>query len=586
MSRTNIVDLIDDFVPLRRSGSNHSACCPFHDEKTPSFTVSDSKQFYHCFGCGAHGTAVGFLMEYERMSFPEAIHELASRVNLTVPSEAGTENIPKSINLTPLYDLLEQTNEFYQQQLRDHQKASVAINYLKDRGLSGTIAKKFNIGYAPEGWNNLSEHVSSNLNLLVDAGLSIKKNENNRCYDRFRNRIMFPIRDTRGRVIGFGGRVLGDDTPKYLNSPESSVFHKGKELYGLFEARKADNHPDKLLVVEGYTDVVALAQYEIQYAVATLGTSATAQHMELLYRHTPEVVFCFDGDRAGIDAAWRALRQTLPAMKSGRQARFLFLPNGEDPDSLIRKEGKAAFEQRISTANSLSTYLFEHLSQDIDLSALDGRARLAELAQPLIKEIPDGIFKSLLIQELTARTQVDTNTLSKNMQNEELTTRRQKNPYSAQKKHKTQLTPMRKAIMFLIQDPQLAQYCSNSTWLSEFDNAGANVLLRLFEILHARPHLHTGAILELWPDKKEQQYLSQLACRNILTPEAGMKVEFLGLLKLLQTEQQQEKNQALFSNPKPGLLTELSELSYEERKEFMKKLAKPPKNKGNRSDPS
>jgi len=518
-------------------------------------------------------------MEYERMSFPEAIHELASRANLTVPSEAGTENIPKSINLTPLYDLLEQTNEFYQQQLRDHQKASAAINYLKDRGFSGRIAKKFNIGYAPEGWNNLSEQVSNNVNLLVDAGLSIKKNENNRCYDRFRNRIMFPIRDTRGRVIGFGGRVLGDDTPKYLNSPENAIFHKGKELYGLFEARKADSHPDKLLVVEGYTDVVALAQYEIQYAVATLGTSATAQHMELLYRHTPEVVFCFDGDRAGIDAAWRALRQTLPAMKSGRQARFLFLPEGEDPDSLIRQEGKAAFEQRISTANTLSTYLFEHLSQDIDLSTLDGRARLAELAQPLIKEIPDGIFKSLLIQELTARTQVDSNTLSKNMRNEELTTRRHENRYPAQKKHKTQLTPMRKAIMFLIQNPQLAQYSSDSTWLSEFDNTGAKVLFKLFEILHARPHLHTGAILELWPDEKEQQYLSQLACRDILTPEAGMKIEFLGLLELLQIGQQQEKNQALFSNPKPELLTELSELNYEERKAFMKTLAKPPNKK-------
>jgi len=575
MSRTNIVDLIDDFVPLRRNGSNHSACCPFHDEKTPSFTVSDSKQFYHCFGCGAHGTAVSFLIEYERMSFPEAIHELASRANLTIPSEASTENSPKSINLTPLYGLLEQTNEFYQKQLRNHQKANAAINYLKDRGLSGTIAKKFNIGYAPDGWNNLIQHVGNNNdNLLIDAGLSIKKDDNNHSYDRFRNRIMFPIRDTRGRVIGFGGRVLGDDKPKYLNSPETAIFHKGKELYGLFEARKADNHPDKLLVVEGYMDVVALAQYEVQYAVATLGTSVTPQHMELLYRYTPEVVFCFDGDKAGIEAAWRALHQTLPTMKSGRQARFLFLPDGEDPDTLIRKEGKVAFEQRISRADSLSTYLFEHLSQDIDLSTLDGRARLAELAQALIKEIPKGIFKSLLIQELTARTQVDSKTLSKNTHNEETTTQHYKNSYTVKKTHKLQLTPMRKAIMFLIQNPKLAQHSPDNTWLSEIDNSGAKVLLRLFEILHSRPHLHTGAILELWSNDKEQQYLSQLACKNILTPEAGMKIEFLDLLKLLQTEQQQEKNQALFHNPKPELLTKLSELNYEERKEFMKTLAK------------
>ncbi|NOY71104.1 MAG: DNA primase [Gammaproteobacteria bacterium] len=575
MSRINIVDLINDFVPLRRSGSNHSACCPFHDEKTPSFTVSDSKQFYHCFGCGIHGTAVGFLMEYERMTFPEAIHELASRANLTVPNETNAENNPKSANLTPLYNLLEQVNEFYQQQLRKHSEASMAVSYLKNRGLSGAIAKKFNIGYAPEGWNNLLQHVgNTNANLLIEAGLSIKKEEKNHCYDRFRNRIMFPIRDTRGRVIGFGGRVLGNDTPKYLNSPETPIFHKGKELYGLFEARKADNHPDRLLVVEGYMDVVALAQYDIQYAVATLGTSATAQHMELLYRHTPEVVFCFDGDRAGIDAAWRALRQTLPTMKSGRQARFLFLPDGEDPDTLVRKEGKAAFEHRISTADSLSTYLFEHLSKNIDLSTLDGRARLAELAQAMIKEIPDGIFKSLLIQELTARTQVNPNTLSKNTRNEEPAAHRQQKSYSNQKEQKTQLTPMRKAIMFLIQNPQLAQHSLDISWLAEHKNTGAKVLLKLLEILHARPHLHTGGILELWSDKKEQQYLSQLACRDILTPETGIKIEFQGLLKLLQTEQQQEKNQALFNNPKPDFLTELSGLNYEERKEFMKTLAK------------
>ncbi|VAW86645.1 DNA primase [hydrothermal vent metagenome] len=574
MLRTNIVDLIDDFVPLRRNGSNHSACCPFHDEKTPSFTVSDSKQFYHCFGCGAHGTAVGFLMEYERMSFPEAIHELASRANLTVPSEASTENNPKSINLTPLYDLLEQTNEFYQQQLRNHQKADAAINYLKDRGVSGSIAKKFNIGYAPEGWNNLIQHAgNNNANLLIDAGLSIKKDENNHCYDRFRNRIMFPIRDARGRVIGFGGRVLGDDKPKYLNSPETSVFHKGKELYGLFEARKANNQPDKLLVVEGYMDVVALAQYEIQYAVATLGTSATPQHMELLYRHTPEVVFCFDGDKAGIAAAWRALRQTLPTMKSGRQARFLFLPDGEDPDTLIRKEGKTAFEQRISTADSLSTYLFTHLSQDIDLSTLDGRARLAEFAQPLIKEIPKGYFKDLLIQELTARTQVDSNTLNRNTHNEEHTTHHYENPYPVQKTHQIQLTPMRKAIMLLIQNPQLAQHSLDNAWLSELDNTGAKILLKLFETLHTRPHLHTGAILELWPNDKERQHLSQLACKNILTPEAGLKEEFLGLLKLLQTKQQQEKNQALFHNLTPESGAKLSEMNDEERKDFMKTLA-------------
>ena len=514
-------------------------------------------------------------MEYEGMSFPEAIHELAARANLTVPAEVTTESSAKSINLTPLYDLLNKANEFYQLQLRTHPQAETAISYLKDRGLSGAIAKKFNIGYAPDGWDNLIQHVgSSNAPQLVEAGLIIKKEEKNRYYDRFRNRITFPIRDTRGRVIGFGGRVLGDDTPKYLNSPETPAFHKGKELYGIYEARKADNHPDRLLVVEGYMDVVALAQYDIHYAVASLGTSTTAQHLELLYRHTPEVVFCFDGDRAGREAAWRALRQTLSAMKSGRQARFLFLPDGEDPDTLIRKEGKTAFEQRINTAEPLSTYLFEHLSENVDLSSLDGRARLAELAQPMIKEIPDGIFKSLLVQELAARTQANHGTLRQNTSSAEPPSHHSQKKSILSKTTQSHLTPMRKAIMFLIQNPPLAKLVSDTAWLTEYDNTGAKVLLKLLEILHTRPHLHTGAILELWPNEKERQHLFQLACRKVLTPNTGLEAEFLGTIKLIQAEQQQEKNQALFLKPTAELLTELSELNYEERKEFMKTLAK------------
>ncbi|MDJ0740543.1 MAG: DNA primase, partial [Gammaproteobacteria bacterium] len=383
LARADIVEIIGRRVPLKKAGREFHACCPFHSEKTPSFTVSPAKQFYHCFGCGAHGSALGFLMEYDRLSFPEAVEELASSMGLEVPREAAFDQGPDH---RPLYELLELAAQHYEQQLRQHADAARAVDYLRQRGLSGEIAARFRLGFAPPGWDNLLQALGGDderVARLRDAGLITE--QDHKRYDRLRDRIIFPIRDGRGRVVGFGGRLLGDGKPKYLNSPETPVFHKGRELYGLYEARQADGHPARLLVVEGYMDVVALAQFGIGNAVATLGTATTSDHLEKLYRATPEVVFCFDGDRAGRDAAWKALQTALPLMRDGRQARFLFLPDGEDPDSLVRQIGAAAFTERVGGAQPLSEYLFEKLSAQVDMQTLDGRARLGELTQPLLE---------------------------------------------------------------------------------------------------------------------------------------------------------------------------------------------------------
>jgi len=356
LNRVDIVEIIDSRVPLKKKGKEYSACCPFHNEKTPSFTVSQNKQFYHCFGCKANGSAIGFLMEYEHLSFPDAIEELARSQGIDVPYEGGQRPDPEAKKAqTDLYDLMQEADQFYQKQLRQHALSEQAVNYLKERGLSGEVAKIFGIGFAPDGWDNLLKALGTtpeHEKALVTAGMLIQK-DNGKCYDRFRDRIMFPIRDRRGRCIAFGGRILPKEQPndkdaKYLNSPETPLFHKGRELYGLYEARQALRDIPRLMVVEGYMDVVALAQFEVRYAVATLGTATTPDHLQRLFQLTSEVVFCFDGDRAGKEAAWRALQTCLPEMRDGRETRFMFLPDGEDPDSYIRKIGKEAFELEIS----------------------------------------------------------------------------------------------------------------------------------------------------------------------------------------------------------------------------------------------
>ncbi len=405
IDKTDIVELIDSRVKLKKTGRNYSACCPFHEEKTPSFSVNPDKQFYYCFGCGAGGNAVSFIMDYDRSDFVETIETLAAHNGVQVPRETNPLAEKQHKAKKSIYDLLEQSSQFYQQQLRSHSNKALAVDYLKQRGLSGEIAHHFQIGFAPDGWDNLLKHLGDSdeqKKLLLDGGMLIEKDKGG-FYDRFRERLMFPIRDSRGRTIAFGGRVFNDDKPKYLNSPETPVFQKQQELYGLYEARQANRHLQRLVMVEGYMDVVALAQFGINYAVATLGTAAGSQHMEKVFRQCNEVIFCFDGDEAGRKAATRALDAVIPLMQAGRQAKFLFLPQGEDPDSHVRRIGQDAFEMQLDDAMGLSEYVFQVAATDLDLQKMDDRASFVNKAIPFIQSMPTGTFQELMLRGLSEK---------------------------------------------------------------------------------------------------------------------------------------------------------------------------------------
>ncbi|UUY08985.1 DNA primase [Pseudomonas sp. J452] len=406
LNRTDIVEVVSSRIQIKKTGKNYSACCPFHKEKTPSFSVSPDKQFYYCFGCGAGGNALGFIMDHDNLDFPQAIEELAKRAGMDIPREEGGRggHKPRQPTDSPLYTLLTAASDYYRQALKSHPTRKAAVDYLKGRGLSGEIARDFGLGFAPPGWDNLLKHLGGDnlqLKAMIDAGLLIENTETGKRYDRFRDRVMFPIRDSRGRIIAFGGRVLGDDKPKYLNSPETPVFHKGQELYGLYEARKNNRDLDEIMVVEGYMDVIALAQQGLRNAVATLGTATSEEHLKRLFRIVPSVLFCFDGDAAGRKAAWRALESTLPSLQDGRRARFLFLPEGEDPDSLVRAEGTDAFRARINQhAQPLADYFFQQLCEEADPRSLEGKAHLATLTTPLIEQIPGNNLRALMRMRL------------------------------------------------------------------------------------------------------------------------------------------------------------------------------------------
>ncbi len=403
LERIDIVDVVDSVVPLKKKGKDYSACCPFHQEKSPSFYVSADKQLYYCFGCGAGGNVVSFIKEYHHLDFVEAIEFLAQRLHIDVPRETSAREQAQHARYQALNDLLAQISQYYQKQLGAHTQA---LNYLQQRGLEASTCQRFGIGYAPPGWDNLLQALEHNdspalAQQLTTAGMRLHNPEQNREYDRFRNRIMFPIRDRRGRVLGFGGRVLDDSKPKYLNSPETPLFHKGRELYGLYEALQSNRQLDRLLVVEGYMDVVALAQQGVNYAVATLGTACTPEHVQLLFKQVSQVTFCFDGDAAGRKAAWRALEATLPQMEGGRSASFLFLPDGEDPDSLIRQEGRTAFETRLKEdAQELAAFFFGHLAEGLALDTINGRNQLSERAGQYLAPLPAGNFRKMLEAQL------------------------------------------------------------------------------------------------------------------------------------------------------------------------------------------
>jgi DNA primase len=397
LSRVDIVEVVDRLVPLKKAGANYVACCPFHGEKTPSFTVSPTKQFYHCFGCGAHGTAIGFLMEYSQKAFPDAVEELARDAGLTVPRVERAGEKERREEAADLTEQLLVAAKFYRAQLKESRRA---IDYLKGRGLTGTIAALYGIGYAPDAWQSLEQAFPDYSDSSLDAAGLVIRGEANKRYDRFRDRIMFPIHDVRGRVVGFGGRVLDRGEPKYLNSPETPVFSKGRELYGLYQARHAIRDAERVVVVEGYMDVVALAQHGIGYAVATLGTSTTAVHVQKLFRLTDTVVFCFDGDNAGRKAAWRALESALPALADGKNAQFLFLPDGEDPDDFVRKRGKAAFEQALKGAVPLSEFLLRDLAAQHPPTSAESRAALVAAARPHLAQIEAPVLAALLRRRL------------------------------------------------------------------------------------------------------------------------------------------------------------------------------------------
>lgn len=507
LARTDIIDLIDARVKLKKQGKNWHACCPFHNEKSPSFTVNGEKQFYHCFGCGAHGNAIDFLMNYDKLEFVETVEELAAMHNLEVPYEAG--NGPSQIERhqrQSLYQLMDGLSAFYQQSLTQP-AAEPARQYLERRGLSSDVIARFAIGYAPPGWDNVLKRFGANQEnrqSLIDAGMLVT-NDQGRSYDRFRERVMFPIRDKRGRVMGFGGRVLGNDTPKYLNSPETDIFHKGRQLYGLYEAQQDNDEPQRLLVVEGYMDVVALAQYGINYAVASLGTSTTADHIQLLFRVTKNVICCYDGDRAGRDAAWRALETALPYMSDGRQLRFMFLPDGEDPDTLVRKEGKAAFEARMEQAMPLSTFLFNSLLPQADLTTPDGTTQLAALALPLISQVPGETLRIQLRQLLGNKIGI-----FDDAQLDRLVPKQAENA-TARPAPQLKRTTMRILIGLLVQSPELAPLVPPLEGLDKSRMAGLGLFTELVNTCLSQPGLTTGQLLEQYRGTKEAATLEKLA---------------------------------------------------------------------------
>jgi DNA primase len=538
LARVDIVDVIDEHVPLKKTGKNYSARCPFHDERTPSFSVSPDKQFFHCFGCGASGSAIGFLMDYLQMDFVEAVHELAARAGLAVPTESGGAAPMRSGDLNRLYALLEQVQAFYSKQLKEHEQSERAKEYLKGRGLDGRTAAAFKLGYAPPGWDNLLKALGGTPEAdrdLEAAGMLVAKDGGH--YDRFRDRIMFPITDHRGRIIGFGGRVLGKEEPKYLNSPETPIFHKGRELYGLFQARRANRQLERLFVVEGYMDVIALAQHGVTNAVATLGTATTRDHLERLFKVMPEVVFCFDGDEAGRKAAWRALETSLPLLTEGHYVSFLFMPAGEDPDSLVRKEGPAVF-QDAGRLTTLSDFLFDTLSANVNLATLDGRAKLVDLAKPLLEPVPAGAFKQLLAQRLARLSELDFNVLAKmlgGVMPQRADTRTRK-PLSTQK-HAPSL--VRTAIAILVHQPQLALKAGSDFELAELaklDLPGIALLHELIELVRSRPHLNGGALLEHWRGRDEETALRKLMGRELDVPETGMEREFVDAMGRLRAQ--------------------------------------------------
>ncbi|KPY05175.1 DNA primase [Pseudomonas coronafaciens pv. oryzae] len=626
LNRTDIVDVVSSRVQLKKSGKNYSACCPFHKEKTPSFSVSPDKQFYYCFGCGAGGNALGFIMDHDNLDFPQAVEDLAKAAGMEVPREQGVKGQkPRQPTDSPLYPLLTAAAEFYRQALKSHPSRKAAVDYLKGRGLSGEIARDFGLGFAPPGWDNLYKHLSSDSlqqKVMIDAGLLIENAETGKRYDRFRDRVMFPIRDSRGRVIAFGGRVLGDDKPKYLNSPETPVFHKGQELYGLFEARKFNRNLDEIIVVEGYMDVIALAQQGLRNAVATLGTATSEEHLKRLFRVVPNVLFCFDGDQAGRNAAWRALEATLSNLQDGRRARFLFLPEGEDPDTLVRSEGTDAFKARINQhAQPLADYFFEQLTKESDPRSLEGKAHMATLAAPLIDKVPGANLRILMRQRLTEITGLTGEAVSQLVQSapadappsynpyvdydampdfadyqpqggyeqpQEWTAKKTGSPNQKKwdnkpwgKKGKRQdfeprtprvptavEPPMQAALRTLLHHPELAEKVENASHFAAEDQSIAQLLVALIEARQKNPNLRSLQLIARWHGTEQGRLLRALAEKEWLIEADNLEQQFFDTITKLSADQRSRNIDQLIRKDRDTGLT------AEEKAQLVKLLSR------------
>lgn len=551
LARVDVVDVINTRVPLKKKGREYTACCPFHNEKTPSFTVSTSKQFYHCFGCGVHGNAISFLMEYDHMGYVEAIETLASQIGQEVPREGG-DNKPNKRISKDLYDLMTDANEYFQLQL---QGADAAKQYLENRGLSVDVCNRFMLGYSHTGWDHALKHLSLSYQLpqIIKTGLVIEKDSGG-AYDRYRDRIMFPIRNRKGQVIGFGGRVMGDEKPKYINSPETELFHKGNELYGFFEARAATRKLERIIVVEGYMDVIALAQYGISYAVATLGTATTTSHIQQLFRTVPEVIFCFDGDRAGKEAAWRALENALPIISDGKEIRFLFLAEGEDPDSLVRKIGKEAFEvQYAEEGLALTDYLLNKVQEQFNISSREGKSRFVTVIAEHIKKMSDSIIRDQLIAEVSKLTNISLAAIKKIV----ITTQVEVPFREAKvKDREVRQTPVRYAITLLLHDTSLVKFVENPEQIALSDLRGVDLLTTLIETIEENPHINGASLLERWRNTDFEASLIRLMKWQPDTDDNEVLVqEFQDSLRQIRKKANEKKLEALIHKERTEGLT-------------------------------
>ena len=575
LDRTDIVDVVDRRVKLKKAGKNYSACCPFHQEKTPSFSVNPEKQFYYCFGCGAGGNALSFIMDYERMEFREAIESLAQAAGIDLPAEE-IDNAPQVDHQKPLYESMERATKLYEGLLRQHKDRGRVVEYLKNRGLSGEIARDFRLGFAPEGWDNLMQTLTDedSVGHALTAGLLIE-NDKGRKYDRFRDRVIFPIVNQRGKVIAMGGRVLGDGKPKYLNSPETPLFSKSHELYGLHHIRKFAKNLSRIVVVEGYMDVIALAQFGIHYAVATLGTSVGKPHLELLFRRVEQVVFCFDGDEAGRKAAFRGMEAALPMMEDGRQVKFLFLPEGEDPDTVVRSKGAQHLEHMFDTAAPLEQFLFEQMGAGIDLTTMDGKARLSKLVAPYINQIPDGVYKTLLFKSLAERTDMDVESLRRLREVQETSSNTEPasqhyndmapTPDDDEHGHFGSAPPsgcvdgdpyadmtgipdidsgfdtgfsdgvLMRALGLIALHPPAALLVADEM-LPDGSDRTANLLREVVALVRETPDMSTAALLGYWTNTNEGEALSAAAAKEVIDTENEINEHLVALLNKLSRD--------------------------------------------------